>query len=221
MFSESVAVIDKSGKVVSNSKHLVSVLKEAKAAYLSRRAEIKAVKERDVRRQLENFTLDDNQRSPRSRRAPSPDSPRRHGPASGLQRSRTTSHRQPRDDAHGRHPPLNRGYTDTTYVNEPPYASHRAPYGGPGPQQLIRRSTEPARPSSVESYDEHLAYGEMPPPLPLRNQEDIHAKMSAVNRMLMEADCLKYTAGSMIEHLQRNPDKMAAVGMALAEYLPC
>jgi len=42
-------------------------------------------------------------------------------------------------------------------------------------------------------------------------------KMTAVNRMLMEADCLKYTAGTMIEHLQRNPDKMAAVGMALAE----
>jgi hypothetical protein len=212
-------VIDKSGKVVSNSKHLVSVLKEAKAAYLSRRAEIKALKERDVRHNLQNLTLKDAPRSPRSRRAPSPTPSRRHGAPPGLQRAQTTRHHRS-DDYRPNQPPLDRGYTDSVYANEPVYvpASHRVQHGGPDPRQVMRRSfTEPPRPSSAESYDEHLAYGEMPPPVPYRNDEDIRVKMTAVNRMLMEADCLKYTATSMIEHLQKNPDKMAAVGMALAE----
>jgi hypothetical protein len=58
----------------------------------------------------------------------------------------------------------------------------------------------------------------LPPPLPIRHDEiEIRGQMSKLTQLLNEADCLQYTATAMIEHLQKNPDALAAVALTLAE----
>jgi hypothetical protein len=41
--------------------------------------------------------------------------------------------------------------------------------------------------------------------------------MSKLTQLLDEANCLQYSATAMIEHLQKNPDALAAVALTLAE----
>jgi hypothetical protein len=210
MINQSITVINKSGKVVSTSKHLVSVWKEAKAAYQSRKAEIKASRhaehrERDTRRAIENLSLSEEHQPNRTE----------HYTKDHIKRSRTTSRRK------SIQPPLERGHTDPTHLNGAVYAhqTRRRSLDDPHPG-IVRHSTEPLRPNSAGSYDEHLAYGEMPPPLPLRpvdNEIELRGKMSKLNQLLDEANCLQYTATSMIAHLQKNPDALAAVALTLAE----
>jgi hypothetical protein len=211
MINQSITVINKSGKIVSTSKHLVSVWKEAKAAYQSRKAEIKAsreadFRERDTRRALQNVSLSDEH-------LPQPNnSPSKHH----VQRSKTTSRRRSLAP-----PPMERGYTDSAYANDAVYSHPNEPPEFEAPDRnLIRRSTDPPRPNSAGSYDEHLAYGELPPPLPLRKMDtevELKGKMSKLNQLLDEANCLQFTATAMIEHLQKNPDALAAVALTLAE----
>jgi hypothetical protein len=65
-----------------------------------------------------------------------------------------------------------------------------------------------------------LAYGDLPPPLPERRhgeEEEMRVQMSKLTMMLDEANCLQHSATAMIEHLQQNPDALAAVGLTLAE----
>jgi hypothetical protein len=65
-----------------------------------------------------------------------------------------------------------------------------------------------------------LAYGELPPPVPVRKYNDdteLQGKMSNLTKMLDEANCLQYSVTSMVEHLQKNPDALAAVALTLAE----
>ena len=66
-----------------------------------------------------------------------------------------------------------------------------------------------------------LAYGELPGPLPLtarhEDEQELKGLVSTVKRLLEEADCLHHTAQHTIATLQKNPDAMAAVGLALAE----
>lgn len=83
-----------------------------------------------------------------------------------------------------------------------------------------RIAVESYRPPSQGSDDSNLAYGEMPPPLPARPNDaetELKSKMVSLTRMLEEADCLKYTASSIIKSLEDNPEKMAAVALTLAE----
>ena len=71
-----------------------------------------------------------------------------------------------------------------------------------------------------EHIDMDLAYGPIPPPLPLTRQGDeaeFKSLVEKVKRILEEADCLHYTATAMIASLQKNPDAMAAVALTLAE----
>src|ERR1700760_132532 len=158
MFNQSITVINKSGKVVSTSKHLVSVWKEAKAAYQARKAEIKSSRhpgqpEKEARRALQNLSISDENLPNRTEQYTK----------DHIRRSRTTSRRK------SIHPPLERGYTDSAYVNEAGYAHQpRRASVELVQQELVRRNTDPPRPNSAGSYDEHLAYGELPPPLPLR-----------------------------------------------------
>src|ERR1700761_6583706 len=177
MFNQSITVINKSGKVVSTSKHLVSVWKEAKAAYQARKAELKGTRnpghhEKDARKALQNLSISD-ENLPKSSESYTKDH---------IRRSRTTSRRK------SLHPPLERGYTDSAYVNEAGFAHQpqRASLELAHPD-LIRRSTDPPRPNSAGSYDEHLAYGELPPPLPLRpvnTEVELRGKMSKLNQLL-------------------------------------
>ena len=45
----------------------------------------------------------------------------------------------------------------------------------------------------------------------------LKGEMSKLTQLLDEANCLQYTATTMIDHLQKNPEALAAVGLTLAE----
>lgn len=65
-----------------------------------------------------------------------------------------------------------------------------------------------------------LAYGDIPPPLPVAQQQDeqeLRGLIATVKRLLEEADCLQYSASATIAMLQKNPEAMAAVALTLAE----
>ena len=99
------------------------------------------------------------------------------------------------------------------------------------PQEMIRRHSArdgdfmrpsgPQRSSTTPAdIDMDLAYGEIPPPLPVaRFDEEAEFKglVGKVKKLLEEADCLQYSATAIITSLQKNPDAMAAVALTLAE----
>lgn len=101
-------------------------------------------------------------------------------------------------------------------------------------QELVRRHTDhhsgfsppatPTRamktPAAAEEIDMDLAYGDIPPPLPVaRVDEEVELKglINKVKQLLEEADCLQHSASATIANLQKNPDAMAAVALTLAE----
>lgn len=68
----------------------------------------------------------------------------------------------------------------------------------------------------------NLAYGEVPPPLPMvvhpaQREEELRGLMSKLDHMMVEAHCVQHTATTIITSLQSNPEAMAAVGLTLAE----
>ena len=78
--------------------------------------------------------------------------------------------------------------------------------------------TSPASPSSPIDMD--LAYGPIPPPLPVAIEADDAEFKGLVNKvkaLLDEADCIQYSVSATIASLQKNPDAMAAVALTLAE----
>ena len=78
--------------------------------------------------------------------------------------------------------------------------------------------TSPVSPSSPIDMD--LAYGPIPPPLPVATQTDeteFKGLIDKVKALLDEADCLQYSVSATISSLQKNPDAMAAVALTLAE----
>lgn len=65
-----------------------------------------------------------------------------------------------------------------------------------------------------------LAFGEMPPPLPERHvseEVELRNKMSALQVLLQEANCVQHSAKAVMKQLENNPDAMAAVALTLAE----
>ena len=65
-----------------------------------------------------------------------------------------------------------------------------------------------------------LAYGDLPPPLPERHQNEeieLRNKMTNLQTLLDEANCMHHSVMSMIENLQKNPDALAAVALTLGE----
>ena len=74
--------------------------------------------------------------------------------------------------------------------------------------------------SSPTKIDMDLAYGDIPPPLPVAlvdEEAEFKGLVGKVKMMLEEADCLQYSATAIIASLQKNPDAMAAVALTLAE----
>lgn len=221
---QTVTVVNKSGKVVSTGKHVVNVFKEAKSAYRERKAEIKAVRDAEleqkrVQKTLEKFTLEDDQASQGSRR----------------------SHKSRKDrGSHRERPLVDRGYSDSFYVNDKPATtrSHRksglcnelSPDGERQHNELVRRHTtdmgqevrrpRTSRSASEADIDMDLAYGELPPPLPERPQEneiELRDKMTKLQQLLDEANCVQHSVIATIENLQKNPDALAAVALTLGE----
>lgn len=88
--------------------------------------------------------------------------------------------------------------------------------------QMQRRPSQLARAQSLDEVDMDLAYGEYHPESLVIEPEDARKKElnSLVTRckgLLEEADCAGHSAKAIIEHLQKNPDTLAAVGLTLAE----
>ncbi|KAL8988887.1 MAG: hypothetical protein Q9177_002106 [Variospora cf. flavescens] len=217
---QTIAVVDRSGKVVSTSKHLINVFKEAKVAYRERKAEIVAgrhheLQEKKARHALKAHAIDDDfhsrdsrasSRSKRSHRrpatnrvysdsiAPSSVSSRPSPPPSPLklQQDRSSAPSSPRA--------LTRRHTDINEIAKSP--------------SINRSMTSPC------NIDMDLAYGDIPPPLEVvRIEEEVELKglVNRVKQILEEAECLQYSATSIISTLQKDPDAMAAVALTLAE----
>ncbi|KAF1349835.1 hypothetical protein BDV97DRAFT_331948 [Delphinella strobiligena] len=190
---QTVTVVNKSGKVVSTGKHLVNVFKEVKSAYRERKAEITALRhaeesEKQARRAFKDLSMDDDDTASRN--------------------SSRRSHKSSRSNGISRrdHAPIERGYTDSFYANE---------------QRTSRRQRpRTSRSVSLNDVDMDLAYGELPPPLPARpyDQEvELRNKMTSLQVMLVELNCVQYSVMAMIENLQKNPDTLAAVALTLGE----
>ncbi|KAF2670114.1 hypothetical protein BT63DRAFT_230221 [Microthyrium microscopicum] len=222
----SVTVINKGGKIVSNGKQLGALWNEAKAAYRSKKVELRTARnaeyeEKRARHMLKGVSLSDEHLPKRA--SSHAGSHRSHRSRHASNERRASHQHGPSDRPHHTKRPdmVDRGYTDSTYANDVVYAHPAQPPAFEAPERgLTRRNTSPARPTSSRSYDEHLAYGTLPPPLPMRPSETEHelkGQMSKLNQLLEEANCLQYTATSMIEHLQKNPEALAAVGLTLAE----
>lgn len=74
--------------------------------------------------------------------------------------------------------------------------------------------------SSPSHIDMDLAYGDIPPPLPVASidhEAELKGLVGKVKLLLEEADCVQYSVTAIIASLQRNPDAMAAVALTLAE----
>ncbi|KAJ5773342.1 hypothetical protein N7457_008238 [Penicillium paradoxum] len=207
---ETIAVIDKSGKVVSTSKQLFGVFSHAKNAYRERKYAFQSERNAKIAEQqalegLANYQIDDS-RSVASRRSHS--------------RSRhSRSHRAP---SH---------YDDeqTVISRQDSHYEH--------PQTIVRRHThhdvavrEDARPETARSksdahIDMDLAYGDAShaalsrytPPEPKDDQQKLDGLVNKAQWLLEEAHCVQHGATATMAHLQQNPDAMAAVALTLAE----
>ncbi|KAF2719205.1 hypothetical protein K431DRAFT_229036 [Polychaeton citri CBS 116435] len=201
---QTVTIVNKSGKIVKTSKHLVNVFNEAKSAYAEKKAEIKALrqaesnqKEAKLRQQLEALKLEDDAVSRVSSRRSSGDG--------------QTIRRKPS--------PLKFDANGESFADEP----HMG--------ELVRRRTYEAeltrprtpvqkRSTTHDAIDMDLAYGELPPPLPESNREneiELRNKVTALQRMLDEANCVQHSVTATIDGLQKNPEALAAVALTLAE----
>lgn len=238
MVNQTITIVNKSGKIVSTSKHLVNVFNEAKSAYNERKAEIKAQrksdleakqKERKALKQLEALALadgDDNASQRSSRR--------------GSDDGRSVK-RKPVPSQRGGRPPVERGISDSFAANDRPtlqrHDSHRpSPLRHSGLEndeprvgELARRHTDglqlqskpsPRRRASLDDIDMDLAYGELPPQLPESKVEDeieLREKMSYLQRLLDEGNCVQHSVTATIDNLQKNPEALAAVALTLGE----
>lgn len=218
--AQTIAVIDRSGKVVSSSKHLLGVFKEAKSAYRERKAEILADKkakfmEREVRRALGACTIEDSSTRGVPRRARSvarrPDEGhRRH--LDEFAHHRTSGHYE--QDLHS---------TASSY-----YAPQRSP------TEIVRRHTSndiaAISPRHLDSrqrsyttphVDMDLAYGDFHHSSLERAhhsaEPNLNKLVKKAKKLLVEADCAQHSVTATIAHLQKHPEAMAAVALTLAE----
>lgn len=77
-----------------------------------------------------------------------------------------------------------------------------------------------SRSQSVSAVDTDLAYGDHSPGHSRHRRTDeaeLKGLVGKAKGLLVEADCLHYSVTSIIAHLQKNPEAMAAVALTLAE----
>ncbi|KAF2149439.1 hypothetical protein K461DRAFT_323934 [Myriangium duriaei CBS 260.36] len=248
--AQTVTVVNRSGKVVKTSKHLVNVFKDAKTAYLERKAEIKAVRkadlnEKEARRARERLEVDDSEWDRSSRAS----SRRSSYQSDSTARPRRTHSDRPRDERRHSGDSVRSGRSNPTSPRSPrsprPHGQSRLRFEDvlsetnreSAGRELVRRNTDgilgeqrvsspvspkSTRSASLDDLDMSLAYGELPPPLPLRPKtreetDELRNKVSRLQTLLDEANCAQYSVVTMIENLQKNPDQLAAVALTLAE----
>ncbi|MCJ1484570.1 hypothetical protein MMC06_004741 [Schaereria dolodes] len=225
---QTIAVVDRSGKVVSTSKHLINVFKEAKSAYRERKAEIVAGRHYSQEEKL-------GRRGPRAHTIVderSSTSTRRHRGTVNIEEGvkrpisdRRRSSGSVRSGGSTVYPASNHRYEQELHSPNSPTSLR---------QEIVRRHTtredqadgislppSPTRSNSTPEFiDMSLAYGEIPPPLEVAKiGEEVELKglVGKVRLLLEEADCLQYSVTAIIASLQKNPEAMAAVALTLAE----
>lgn len=198
----------------------MDVFKGAKSAYRERKAEIVAGRQ---------FELEEK----RARRA--------HKVQKTIDdRSVASSHRSSSSKKHSSRRPKAERHHTTGSVRSPrsPLSPRSYSYDADGypmsGQEIARRQTDrssgfsppatPTRamttPAAGEDIDMDLAYGDIPPPLPVARideEAEMRGLVETVKKLLEEAECLQYTASQTIANLKKNPDAMAAVALTLAE----
>ncbi|KAJ5168852.1 uncharacterized protein N7482_004446 [Penicillium canariense] len=215
---QTIAVIDKSGKVVSTSKHLFGVFSQAKAAYKERKSHFSSernakIAEQQALQALATYQIDDS-------------------PSIGSRRSHRSKSRHHTSRSQHPHRPPSRYEQDLHSATGRPES-----YYGSG-EGLPRRHThhalsvrEPTRPVTARSksdahIDMDLAYGDAhptalsrysPPEPGVDDQKQLDGLVSRAQWLLEEAHCVQHSATATISHLQKNPDAMAAVALTLAE----
>jgi hypothetical protein len=232
---QTIAVIDKSGKVVSTvcqpqykyldtprlvltafqSKQLFGVFSQAKAAYRERKSQFDTERnaklaEEQALQALAHYKIDDSKSvgSRRSRRTKS-----QYHASRSVHRGRSSSrYEQDLQSASGR---------ESHYA--PPGVSRRHTH-----HDITVRDPE-ARPVTARSksdahIDMDLAYGEAHPaalsrysPPDPNHQTQLDTLVNRAQWLLEEAHCVQHSATATISHLQKNPDAMAAVALTLAE----
>lgn len=231
---QTIAVIDKSGKVVSTvsqsiykdpndsrpnnpqSKQLFGVFHHAKAAYRERKSQYDSernakIAEQQALQALANYKIDDSKSvgSRRSRRTKS-----QYHASRSQHRARPSSlYEQDLHSATGRR--ATEGFSRRHTHHD---ITAREPESRP----------KTARSKSDALIDMDLAYGDAhpaalsryDPPPPEPNVDDKKKFDGLVNRaqwLLEEAHCIQHSATATIAHLQKSPDAMAAVALTLAE----
>jgi hypothetical protein len=160
--TQTIAIFDQSNKVVSTSKQLKNVFKEAKMAYLERKAEIvearRAKEDRELQKAMKSMTLvedtksDTSQRSRRHRSHRKESEPAQERPALDghchSSESRRRIHARVESEADvSRHPHEPRArhvglaeFNDELYDH--PRSAPTSPHVPPGGHELVRRITD-------------------------------------------------------------------------------
>ncbi|KAF1823622.1 uncharacterized protein K489DRAFT_355793 [Dissoconium aciculare CBS 342.82] len=203
---QTITIVNKSGKIVKSSKHLVNVFNEAKLAYNEKKAELKAQRdayfatqdaERILRKKVEVMTIADEDEVRSNQRQHQRHSDKQHKP-SPLQKEVPGA---PEGDNEPIIKELSRRHTD-------------------GMALAYSNKHKPKRAASLDGIDMDLAYGYLPPPLPTKKTEDeleLRTKMTALQTLLDECNCVQHSVIATIENLQKNPEALAAVALTLGE----
>ncbi|KAI9681831.1 MAG: hypothetical protein M1829_000576 [Trizodia sp. TS-e1964] len=205
---ETIAIVDRSGKVISTSQHIFGIFKEAKSAYLERKAEIAAQRqaengERQARRALRQPALEDDR-------------------SVSTRDSRRTKHK------HQSRVPRRFEESANSYISPSLREDHSTNSGRPkeltrrrsiqNEQTVVRAPITRATTAPVRHIDMDLAYGDVPPPLAVQDPDlDLTCQLSKLTLILDEAHCIHHSATAIISSLQSNPDALAAVALTLAE----
>lgn len=180
---QTIAIVDRSNKVVGTSKQLKNVFKEAKLAYLERKAEIvaerKAREDKELRKALKAASIADEARTDTSRRPRRHESHRRdseqhrRAPSEHSQRSSDTRRRSHHRRTSGSVSPTIPAESNSRHVglaefNEELYGTDRSAPAVPSAQLLVRRNTDlpldahrshrpaPVRSNSASVVDHHI-----------------------------------------------------------------
>ncbi|CAG7926648.1 unnamed protein product [Penicillium olsonii] len=212
-FGQTIAVIDKSGKVVSTSKQLFGVFSQAKNAYRERKAGFQSERNAKLAEQqalegLAHYQIEDapTEVSGRSRARS------RHGG-----RSRAPSRYYDDDEDRTVVSRRESHYGDTRTI------ARRHTHHDVSLREAPRPPT--ARSNSEAHIDMDLAYGDAShaalsrytPPEPQNDQKQLDGLVTRAQWLLEEAHCVHHGATATIAHLQKDPDAMAAVALTLAE----
>ncbi|KAJ5832898.1 hypothetical protein N7474_001209 [Penicillium riverlandense] len=219
-FGQTIAVIDKSGKVVSTSKQLFGVFNQAKSAYRERKSQYDSERsakaaEQQALQGLATYQIDDS---------PAAGNRRTHGSKS--KHHSTRHHHRRRTSSHYEQSTTSRG---DTYYAPPQEIARRHTHHDitirPSENQIETRPTT-ARSKSDAHIDMNLAYGEAhpdalsrysPEELKIEDKKQLDGLVRRAQWLLEEAHCVQHSASATITHLQKHPDAMAAVALTLAE----